>query len=318
MTYVDRTGRVECHGDATVSSLTCDGGQVARAERMMLDITPAPPPESAGGAVAGGTPAAGPLGDRRLLRAEALGSVLERDGGTPASVKSWTFGPEAPAAAFPSDLAGPPSPPPPREYQQVLSIEGPKIIVDEIAGMMTIPDAGRGVTLDAGGGADPIGGVPSEGGRSQFKWAGSMDFNRLTGELRMRRGVELRHLPLDSTELVTLTCDDLTAMFDMARGRGDAGSVGTGSGGGAKLRAAEAVGTVFAQSGTRHLTADAMSFDATSSVATAKSSSEDPVVMQDTAQAGGAPLIARSLRWHMRTDRVEVTEAMPVTGAMTR
>ena len=31
-----------------------------------------------------------------------------------------------------------------------------------------------------------------------------------------------------------------------------------------------------------------------------------------------APLLAKSLRWELRTDRIEVTEPMPVTGAMTR
>lgn len=307
MSFTDRTGRIECHGDATVTSTTHDGGQVARSERLFIDITPGGQ-SATGGPVPGGPTLgtlAGPAGatdprtdDRRLLRAESLGSILERDDGQPASVKSWKFAP----------LPGPDNN---REYEQVLYLEGPKIIADEITGTITVPDAGRGVTFDRAGGTSntaPSGATSAisghASGRSQFTWGGSMEFNRLTGRLRMQRDVELRHLPLDSNELVRMVCANLTAEFDMNSGRG------------AQLRDAEATGAVYAESGPRHLTADVFSYDALTGLANARSLTDVPVSMQDDRQP--APLLAKALRWDTRTDRIELTEPMPVTGGMTK
>lgn len=315
MSFTDRTGRIECHGDATVTATSHDGGQVARSQRLFIDITPRAAGNHATGApLAAGehgaaAPAPGTLAgafgaddprtdDRKLLRIESIGSILERDGGQPASVKSWKFAP----------LPGPDGQ---REYEQVLYLEGPKIIVDETAGTTTIPDAGRGVTLDRAGGTS--GAAPTDGpaaigshapGRSQFTWGGSMEFNRLTGRLRMQRDVELRHLPLDSNELIRMVCADLTAEFDMHSGHS------------AQLRNAEARGAVYAESGPRRLTADVFSYDAATGVADARSLTDVPVSMQDDRQP--APMLARSLRWNTRTDRVEITEPMPVTGGLSR
>lgn len=313
MSYADQAGRIECHGDATVTSLTHEGGQVSRSERLLLDITPAADARKAESAAAGGTPGQGvitlasigggeQLDGRKLLRAESLGAVLEREGGAPASVKSWKLAPRDPAEALP---------PAPREYEQVLYLEGPRILVDEIAGTMTIPAAGRGVTFDQSrrsssgdSPAQPTALAGGSSGRSQFTWVGSLNFNRITGMLRMQRDVELRHLPLDSTELIRMVCDTLDATFNTRGGRG------------AELLTADAVGGVFAESGTRHLTADQFTFDAVTGSALARSTSDSPVTMHDTKTA--SPMLAKSLRWDTRTDRIEVTEPMPVTGGISR
>ena len=216
MSFNDRTGRIECHGDSTVTSTTLEGGQVARSERLLLNITPGDQAGSAAvsvtlGSALGSSSGQQQLDGRKLLRAESLGSILEVDGGLPASVKSWKFAPSLNAQGG-------------RDYQQVLFMEGPKIIADEVAGTVTIPDAGRAVTFDAGDGSSrsnstSLGSGGSASGRSQFTWAGNMEFNRLTGILRMIRDVELRHLPLGSSELLRMTCGELTATFNMASGR---------------------------------------------------------------------------------------------------
>jgi hypothetical protein len=310
MSFNDRTGRIECHGDATVTSTTLEGGQVARSERLLLNITPGGDSGAGAATAQPATPAGGSavtlgslnggggdkrLDGRKLLRAESLGSILETDGGQPASVKSWKF-------------AATPGPDGKREYDQVLYIEGPRIIADELSGNMTIPDAGRGVTFDrgksngAGTSGSTLGGQSS--GRSQFTWAGVMEFNRLTGVLKMQKDVELRHLPLDSNELVRMVCNDLTATFNMNSGKG------------AELLTADANGGVYAESGPRHLTADQFTYDALTSAAIARSLSDSPVTMQDDRQP--APLLAKALRWETRTDRVEITEPMPVTGGMVK
>lgn len=313
MSYADQAGRIECHGDATVTSLTHEGGQVSRSERLLLDITPASEARKAEAAAAAGATGQGvialaavgggeQLDGRRLLRAESLGAVLEREGGAPASVKSWKFAPRT---------ADEPLPPAPREYEQILYLEGPRIMVDEVAGTMTIPAAGRGVTFDQsrrspadGSPAQPTALAGGSSGRSQFTWAGSLEFNRFTGALRMQRDVELRHLPLDSSELIRMVCDTLDATFNTRGGRG------------AELLTADAVGGVFAESGTRHLTADQFTFDAATGAAMARSTSDSPVTMHDSKTA--SPLLARALRWETRTDRIEVTEPMPVTGGISR
>jgi hypothetical protein len=120
----------------------------------------------------------------------------------------------------------------------------------------------------------------------------------------MQRDVELRHLPLDSSELIRMVCDTLDATFNTRGGRG------------AELLTADAVGGVFAESGTRHLTADQFTFDAATGAAMARSTSDSPVTMHDSKTA--SPLLARALRWETRTDRIEVTEPMPVTGGISR
>jgi hypothetical protein len=73
---------------------------------------------------------------------------------------------------------------------------------------------------------------------------------------------------------------------------------------------------VYAESGPRHLAADQLTYDAITSAVTARSLSDTPVTMQDERKP--TPLLAKALRWETRTDRVEVTEPMPVTGALTR
>jgi hypothetical protein len=303
MLFVNATGRIECHGDAEVSARSAADGQVARCERLLLNITPetkntgaAPTPSlQASPATAAASPLGDTLlsdmGDRRMLSAEMIGAITEHDGGAAASVKSWTFG-LSPAGE--------------RTFDQVLYLESPRITTDETTGMLTVPEAGTGLIFDAGKQAATAGSsgaaAPSVGpsGDTRFRWKKNLTFSRTNGELKMLEDVELEHLAIGSTSKITMRCSDLTAHMNTQKNAGG------------KLLSATCGGGAMAESGTQLLTADEFIYDGVADSIRAVSKSDRPVVLNDTKRA--APVQAKTLLWDRRTDRIEVLEPMPVIG----
>ncbi|MCC6320242.1 MAG: hypothetical protein IT438_02260 [Phycisphaerales bacterium] len=295
MLFVNQSGRIECHGDSEVSSRSAVEGRVARCERLLLNITPSAP-STPGDQAPTAQPGAGQLlsgmGERRLLSAEMIGAGVEREGGSLASVKAWTFGL---------------SPTGERTFDSVLYLESPRIGADESTGIITVPESGTGLIFDAGRQSAAPGSAsasPTIGaaGDTRFRWKKSLSFNRAAGELRMLEGVEVEHLAPNSTEKLTMRCQSLTAGIDAsAQGRG-------------RLANATCGGGAIAESGPQLLTADEFVYNGLTDIIRAVSTSDQPVMLTDTRRA--APILAKVLSWDRRADRIEVIEPMPIIAPL--
>jgi hypothetical protein len=305
MRFNNLEGLIDCQGAALVTSATPLSTQVVRAESIRVDITPASA-GSSGGVGPSGEPV---VEDRRLLRAEAVGATSDQPGVDkpgPATVEVRNFAADPAAPADPSR----------RTLEQLMFIEGMRIIADEQAGRLTAPGAGRAIVRDQRQeGASPlspgaaVAGASSPKGTSRFVWGDGMEFIRSTGVLSMRKDVEVTHLPMGSTQAIRLVALQVDAFFNL---QGEAGGESPGVVRSADLLKAEASGAVYAESGGQKLLGDRLVYDAASGVAEATAAPGNRVTLYPRGQQ---PVTARRLLWNLRTDRIDVSEPAPTAGA---
>jgi lipopolysaccharide export system protein LptA len=309
MAFNNAKGTLEAVGDTEIRALGALSLQTARADRLRLNLTPAAELANAGagaGAAGAGSEAA-TLDGRRLLRAEIEGSVLTRDGTARASVESRRY--RAPDAEKAKAVGGG------RVLEQVLFIEGDRIVADDVRGSLEVPGSGRAVILDQSveGGSESEdvargGEVGMPRGTSRFVWDGSLVYVREEGKLSLLGGVELTHKPMGATVAARMTCDRLDARIDAAGQAAAAGqAVRTG---GTQLVRADAVGNVLAESGPSRLQADRFEYDARSGRGTAIADDGKRVTLSDDRR--GTPYVAKKLAWDIVGDRVEITSPAPL------
>lgn len=300
MSFNDRSGVVECHGDVVAS--TDPAGlkvELTRGEHLRLEFTPAP--EDAGSLAAmekGAAPA--PEQKRELLRAEVSG-----DGENDALVESRTYVRDA------DDPEG-------RRLVQFVRLTGGRIIADDTAGTLSVPGAGRAAIYDGRATSDrgemvarqrgDLVSGRSFRGSALFIWKGAMSMDRSSGLLRLRRAVQMVHRPLDGGPPATMECERLDATFAVPRTRGEAEGAGT------ELTRATARDAVYVESGGRKMLADQVEYDAAASIAEATADEGNRVTLYDDTRA--TPVTARSLIWNLATDRITVREPTPIVTPM--
>ncbi len=310
MLFNNARGTVECAGDTTVMAASALRQQTIKAERLNLWLTPAGEQTPLGGRSGGSGLAAG---ERALLKAEAVGAAVERDGAANATVEMRRYARPISTIAS-ADDANRPITIGDRVLEQVLYMEGPRILADDVAGTVEIPGAGRAIVRDqkqSGSSTSrenqpdtsPIAAGGSRG-TSRLTWAERMTLDRNSGLLRMTKDTELVHLPLGGTQATRIVASQMDAYLNL---RGDGLEARS-----AELQRAEAVGAVFAESGTQKLLCDRLVYDAVSGVASASSNDGSRVTLYDERKP--TPMVARSLRWDLLRDRVEVTEPSPIAS----
>ncbi len=306
MTFDDAAGILECRGDATVVKSEPLSLDTVRAERIRVDLTT----DAAAGNAVAEVPTGGPsaasasalqadVGDRRVIRATAFGSIQDRADGKPATVESRAYAP-------------PPQPGASRALETISYLESAQIVANDQKGTIETPVAGRAVVFDqrspdATSQDDQRG--PSDGlvagsprGTSSFRWEGSMVFTRESGMLDLLERIEVVHKPLDGRPLTRMTSDRLQAKLDL---------LGGGSGGG-RLVYAEAIGSVYAESGPQRLVGDRVMYDARMGTAVATAAQSNSVTLYDDRRA--APFTARRLKWDLVRDQVEILEPATVVA----
>lgn len=302
MLFDNNKGIVECNGDTAVVATSAASAQTVKAERLRLFLSPAAETRSQADAQLSPSTSSQAGDDRKLLRAEALGEVVDREGGANATVETRRY-------------ALPASPEEHRVLEQVMYIEGPRIIADDQHGKLVVPAAGRAIVRDqrASGNAPsspPSGGLPMSGssarGTSRFTWAGTMEFVRASGILTMDRDVEMVYLPLGATQATRLNADRLEALFAQP-------SVpGQGTSRGSELIKAEALGMVRAESGSQRLEAERFLYDALRNTAEAFGQGATPVTVYDDRKP--PPLVAHRIFWDLSSERIEITDPAPITA----
>lgn len=323
MLFSNTAGTIDCIGETVVIAASNLRTQTMRSEKLQLWLTPAPagteespgngpsaaagaPP--AGGGLAANTPArteampVGPAdpGERKLLRARAIGASVDREGAAHATIEVRRYSPAPTAGAE-------------RVLEQVLYVEGPTIEADDQTGTISVPSAGRAIVRDqraagnsvvlANSSGLPITASGGAKGTSRFTWAESMEFLRSTGTLTMKKDVELVHLPLGSQQVTRLVAMKMVAKFNMAGGANNPRS--------AELVSADASGAVYAESGTQRLMCDAFAYDALRGTAEASAQAGNKVTLFDEKKP---PLVAKRLSWDLVKERVEIMEPAPITA----
>ena len=302
LTFDDRTGKAEGAGDVSMvhrpDELTSDS---MHAERVRLEFTPRPddPP-------AGSDARARPL-DRKLVRAEAIGGVLENEGGANATVESRRY-----AVEPTSDAA-------PRKLIQLLYAEGPRIVADDSKGTLEIPASGILALRDheAPPPAAP-GEKPSDfRGDTRFDWDGSMRFDRAAGSVEMDRNVRVTHLRLADKQAVTLVAEHVAARGKARQSRESTSA--TTAPDRFDLTAASARGAVYVAVGpwtdpptppTRELAADLIDYDAATGLLLATAAPGNLVTVFDSTRA--TPASAERVTWNVGTGQIELHRAQPV------
>ncbi len=301
MTFFDNTGKLECTGDArAISTPDAMSRDEIEADRLKLALRPHVNDEPAS---QDGQPKPSPL-----LRAEAIGSVLDREGGVNARVTSERFSPDG-------------SSPEGRRREQLQYLEGPKIVADNEAGTLDVPAAGMLVLSDRRAGNRPAASDPGSSSLSQpgtkgdslFNWAGSLHMERESGRLEMHDGVHLTHRAVRDAQITNLDCANLTAT---ARTKGPTTE-------GATLTSAVASGAVYVTVGPeatkaqprplrKELVADKVDYDAVKGSVDATAAAGGLVSMFDPAK--GVPVNATRLIWELNSGRVEVKNLEPIVG----
>ncbi|MBY0310885.1 MAG: hypothetical protein K2W85_02325 [Phycisphaerales bacterium] len=318
MLFNNTRGTVECAGDTVVAATSALREQTLKAERLNLWLTPAGEESVAAAQVLttsstnGQTSSGLAAGERRLLKAEAIGASVEREGAPNASVEMRRYARPIQTIAS-ADDADRPVRIGERVLEQVVFLDGGRIIADDVAGTVEIPGAGRAIVRDqknAGSTeaskttAAPASPATGSRGTSRFTWTGSMKLDRPSGLLRMLKDTELVHLPLGSNQVTRIVATQMDATLNL-RGEGlEARS--------AELQRAEAIGAVFAESGTQKLLCDRLVYEALAGTALATSNDGNRVTLYDDRKP--TPMVAKALKWDLTRDRVEVTEPAPITS----
>ncbi|MBL8991339.1 MAG: hypothetical protein JNJ48_07145 [Phycisphaerae bacterium] len=301
MSVDDAAGTATCIGDAVaVSAGTPDEIDTVRGDRILLSFTPFAP----------GTADGRPV--RRLIRAEALGSIVDREGGSPATLESRRYAASTPGAN-PGDVgaAG-------RTLERLVYLESPRLIADDAAGVFSAPQPGR-ILVDDRSPAPPAGaGAPDamrhaatdprtpailpEGGArgtTLFTWSGQASLARATGLATLDGGVRIIHRARADQAVTTLDSDRAEALL-ASPSPGESAAVG-------QLVRATALGSVRAENDKRTLQCDQLTFDTVLNQITAESAPGNRVTFLDPQR--GSPQTARKLIWTLGpTPEVRIVE----------
>ncbi len=197
---------------------------------------------------------------------------------------------------------------------RLLYVEGQHIIADNTARTLTVPSAGKLLSSDRrpdleGAALPDAGARQSQGaslpgsskGDSLFSWKESATMEVDAGRSVMKGGVRMVHRRLADSALTELECDTLSAAITEDRGNRRLASVG-------------ALGSVWARSQGREMTADHANYDAAKGVLEAagpEGVQGGEVLVSDPKT--GEPLSARAIRWNLVTGRIEIIDPGAVT-----
>lgn len=312
MTFIDAAGTLECAGDVAADWRADQWSRdEAKADRVTMWFTPQTagrtlslPGREEPKPVTPENPATVAKVERKLLRAQAIGSIAEDDEGERASIESRRF-----AKADGS-------------LERLMYVEGATITADEEKGTLHVPGAGVLFALDHraaaerqkkaaknGNLADQLAGdATGSRGEAKFEWKGSLLADRNARTATLHEGVKLRHHRSQDGLLTDLECTDLVATMTGANASADANAAdnGTAKDMSGDLKTALAKGAVWLRSGTREITGGELLYDAANGLVDAQGQSGGLVNIFDQGRA--TPMTAKRILWNLISGRLEVRE----------
>lgn len=291
MRFEDTLGTIECVGSVRVIStpdaLTRD---TLNAYRMSINLTPMPTNDP----VAGGDDR-----QRELISARASGRAQPGQPPEPASVESRTYSPTDPELAT-----------------GMLYLEGAQILVDNQQQTLRVPGEGTLLVLDreeaprAQQQPEQIDQSLDGSGLTRFAWRDNMLMQRIDGLGTFSGSVRVDHRSLSSEHIATLTTDTLVARFDAEPAAGEGTDAQRVADSGITLRSATASGNVRFLFQGRELLCDEGVYDALGDSLFARSLGNNRVTLYDNAEP--APISARTMRWDLGRDQIEINAPSPV------
>lgn len=316
MSFDDKTGVLEALGGAWATAqpdrFTLDRMQADRVVVLTAPRAAAASPTSPTSPTATPTtPAEGTLAAQSgVTKTRDVVSVtaetVEGSGSGPARVESRMY--ETPVTIGGTEGA---------RLGRVQSLEGLRIIANNLEGTLTVPTAGKALMFDRRS-AEPANAAAPEGpfamtggfrGSALFEWNSSMSFARSTGNLDLLGAVKITNDRPNTASLFYLEADRVQAVvagFETGAGKKPAGET---------LASADATGNVFARYKTAAAEREVNSFRA---IYTAEKSNlrvmaapGGEVSIFDSATA--TPVKAAELLWDLGKDRVEIVKPSPIT-----
>lgn len=293
MTFDDYLGRVECLGDAVVTSSPVPTQlDTVKSQRVLITMSPYDE----------GSPTRNDA-MRRLLTATAYGGANDDGSPAPASVESRAF--------RTADRV---------VVDQLMYLEGMQITADNAGSDLTVPSAGKLLLLDR----RPRDGEPADAqadavpepeqqdqailtelatggpGLTRFEWRGGMNMNRLEGTANMKRSVKITHKNLMTDQTYELHAERLDATIRET----DAEQRTLGQTAHSELLRAEATGAVYFGSAEREMIADRLLYDAENGVVIGTASPGNLVTLFDATT--GTPITSRAIRWDLVNDVISI------------
>lgn len=311
MTFIDAAGTLECAGDVAADWRADQWSRdEAKADRVTMWFTPQtagrtlslpgreePKPDKTD-KIEINTQVA--KVERKLLRAQAIGSIAEDDKGERASIESRRF----------ANADG--------SLERLMYVEGATITADEEKGTLHVPGAGVLFALDHRAAAERqkkaakngnlanqlAGDATGSRGEAKFEWKGSLLADRNARTATLHDSVKLRHHRSQDGLLTDLECTDLVAT--MAGTAANAAENANAKDMTGDLKTALAKGAVWLRSGTREITGGELLYDAANGLVDAQGQSGGLVNIFDQGRA--TPMTAKRIMWNLISGRLEVRE----------
>ena len=271
--------------------------------------------------------------ERKMVLIEAIGRSVNQTGAPKATVEIRRLVPSETGADGP--------------LEQLLFLEGDRILASPSKGTLEVPGPGQllvddhrqsrttpaASTLNLSApapGTDTLFN-PSRAGTSLFTWTGSLMFNQAQGLMQMRDGIRLLQRARETDAPVSLTSELIEARLRPLATTGTA-PASTGSDaalaqqlGGELISAAAAINVEVVTPDGKRLNAGRVQFDAAQQIIAAygdttanlapQPATADPARVTFVEPTKPSPLVARALRWFVKTGRIEIIEPMPVSGS---
>ena len=287
MRFDDTLGKIVCNGEvrmiSTPDAFTRD---TLKANEVTISLTPMPSSDP----VAGGQDR-----QRELLSARASGRAEPGNAPLPASIESRTYSPNDPQLAT-----------------GVLYLEGAQILADNQKQTLSVPGEGTLLILDRERDAHATedSQSPDGSGLTRFTWESRMLLERAQGLGTFAGGVLVDHKSLISNKVSTLSTDSLIARFDSDQASPDESTDPSSINAGITLRSATATGNVRFLFEGSELLCDKAVYDAIEESLFASALEDTLVTLYDNKQP--APVSAKTIRWDLDKDQVELNAPSPI------
>lgn len=293
MRFDDAIGSIVCEKDvrivSTPDAYTRDTLDANRAE---IKLTPIPASDPIAGINA---PRKQPNTDRKLLSARVMGFAPAGQAPIPAKVESRTYSKDNPELAI-----------------SLIYLESSQIFANNTNQTLSVPGAGTLLIRDM---RDPAVQEPdatpstnklsgSGSALTRFTWIGAMNLDRAKGTASMTDQVMVVQKNIDTSKVSTLQTDALNATFEL--GQQDQSQA-------TRLLSADALGSVRFNFESKELLADNAYYNAIDDSLFASAIDNKRVTYYDPAQS--APTSAKTIKWDLASDRIEINAPTPARFA---
>jgi lipopolysaccharide export system protein LptA len=284
MRFDDAIGSIICEKQVRVVS-TPDAytRDTLTANRAEIKLTPMPTDDP----IAGNTGQSNTNNERELLSARIFGHAPQGKPPVPATIESRTY-----AQDDPERVIG------------LIYLEGTQIIADNRDQTLNVPSPGTLLILDRSEkehDANTETALSTTGpGLTRFTWVGHMNLDRAGGAANFTDTVVVRQKTLSTGQIVQLETDNLDAEFEIGQQDQDQST---------RLISAHASGSVRFLFEQRELLADSAIYNAIEDSLFASAIDNKLVTVYDEAKP--APFSAKTMRWDLTNDRIEIDAPTP-------